>query len=91
MEHTPWRWHETMDAEILIEGGQENDPTLICSMFHWQSEEAAFIVRAVNNHAKLLDALEQAVLFIEGVFPQPSPLLKQDLAYYRGTIKEANK
>jgi len=37
----------------------------------------------------LRKALEHATLFIEGVFPKPSHLLKQDLAYYRGAIKEA--
>ncbi|KKN34507.1 hypothetical protein LCGC14_0793020 [marine sediment metagenome] len=46
-------------------------------------------LRAVN--AKLLKALEQATLFIEGVFPKPSPLLKQDLAFYRDLIEQAIK
>ena len=46
-------------------------------------------LRDVN--AKLLAALEQATLFIEGVFPEPSPLLKQDLAFYRAVIEEAKK
>jgi len=44
-------------------------------------------LRAIN--AQLLAALEQATLFIEGVFPEPSPLLKQELASCRNAIEAA--
>ncbi len=44
-----------------------------------------------DTNAQLLAALEQATLFIEGVFFEPSPLLKQDLAFYRAAIEEAKK
>lgn len=57
--------------------------------------ERAHIIREIEHlreiNAKLLRALEQALLFIEGAFPEPSPLLWQDLDYYRTIIEEANK
>ncbi len=87
MEHTPIPW--TSDGTDIYAGG------LIVAQASFRLDQweanAAFIVRAVNNHAKLLEALEQAVLFIEGVFPEPSPLLKQDLAFYQAAIEEAKK
>ena len=60
---------------------------IVADRDNWQRD--ADRLRAEN--AKLLATLEQAVLFIEGVFPKPSPLLKQDLAFYRAVIEEAKK
>ncbi len=76
------------EAERRIEQLEEQLGTARNELQFMASTEKGKL-RAVN--AQLLSALEQATLFIEGVFPEPSSLLKQELAFYRAAIEEARK
>ncbi|KKL88394.1 hypothetical protein LCGC14_1925140 [marine sediment metagenome] len=75
--------HLSADADSLRGVIRQLDTDYARVQRKWEKSERV--------NAKLLAALEQAVLFIEGVFPEPSPLLKQELASYRNAIEEAKK
>lgn len=55
MEHTPtpWRVSDGIDRRIVASDGMPVAKPIAMNVEH----NAAFIVRAVNNHAKLLEAL----------------------------------
>lgn len=52
-----------MDIEIEYKGGREfnvmDGPYIVCNCFTPSPNHAAYIVNAVNNHAALVEALEE--------------------------------
>ena len=105
MKHTPIPWKLGSKPTDYSQVVESSDGTVLAITGN-DGANAAFIVRAVNNHAKLLEALEEghvallsAILFIEGAFPEPrGTLLQDELTSYRmrevkarAAIEEAKK
>lgn len=87
---TPWTYREDGDANhFAILTGDEKQ--WVISFLHngeampvQQKANAAFIVRAVNSHAALVDALERALpYFVSGACPEIQAIMTAALALAR--------
>ena len=92
MEHTPIPWTTVGQAgqimDVVVVGPKSQG---VCEMTGHVGQDrdadAAFIVRAVNNHAKLLKALEECYRVLAGGSYHAAPATAQA----RAAIEEARK
>jgi hypothetical protein len=71
-QHTPMPWeaHEDWDKTVELFGGDPPDKFKnITHILSW--EDAAFIVRAVNAHEALIEAMRSAIRALEAVNDYP--------------------
>ena len=98
MKHTPTPWKVNKRAAFLVEAenrsigsvGGYSDGT---DDTHFENKaNAAFIVKAVNSHDKLLNTLKEVEYFLTQIDPVHWPSRKgarQEIAAVREAIKQA--
>ncbi len=79
-EHTPTPWHRNINANYPIYAGDTPNHQIVAFMDKQNpnaEENLRFIVRAVNSHAMLIDALAGFMRYTNGTDDTTMKLLRQ--------------